>query len=132
MYKKKVIANGNKMIPELRLLPMMVGSIFFTAGLFIMGWTGKASIHWIGFCIGAACVGLGFFAVFQSALAYLVDTYLVMSASTLAANMFKTPPQKVKGGGEENRVQTRCRFCQAVCGRDSGGNSFHSSHLSLT
>jgi hypothetical protein len=87
-YKKRVIMNENKAIPELRLLPMMVGSVFFTAGLFIMAWTAKANIHWIGFSIGSACLGLGFFAIFQSALAYLVDTYLMLSASTLAANMF--------------------------------------------
>ena len=88
VYKKKVIATGGKAIPELRLLPMMTGSIFFTAGLFIMAWTAKTSIHWIGFCIGSACLGLGFFSVFQSALSYLVDTYLMLSASCLAANLF--------------------------------------------
>ena len=40
------------------------------------------------FCVGAACLGLGFFTIFQSAINYLVDTYLMMAASALAANMF--------------------------------------------
>ena len=47
-YRKRMIANEGKMVPEARLIPMMVGSFFFPAGLFIMGWTAKASIHWIG------------------------------------------------------------------------------------
>ncbi len=105
-YKKRFIANGNKIIPEARLVPMMIGSFFFPAGLFIMGWTAKESIHWIGlvyplfgciyelliskcrFVVGGACVGLGFFVIFQSAVNYLVDTYLMLAASALAANMF--------------------------------------------
>ena len=67
---------------------MMIGSVFFTAGLFIMGWTANASVHWIGFCVGLACLGFGFFTIFQSALGYLVDTYLTLAASAFAANMF--------------------------------------------
>lgn len=87
-YRKRLIANDNKIIPEARLVPMIIGAFFFAAGLFIMGWTAKASIHWIGFCVGAACIGLGFFTIFQSAINYLVDTYLMLAASALAANMF--------------------------------------------
>ncbi|KAF2639736.1 MFS general substrate transporter [Massarina eburnea CBS 473.64] len=86
-YKKKFEANG-RVEPEMRLLAMMVGSVFFAAGLFIMGWTSDPKIHWIGFCVGSACLGLGFFAVFQSALGYLVDTYVSLAASVIAANMF--------------------------------------------
>jgi hypothetical protein len=82
----------------------MIGSFFFAAGFFIMGWTASENTHWIGyvtsmngstnadsgnsFCVGAACIGLGFFTIFQSAVNYLVDTYLMLSASALAANMF--------------------------------------------
>ena len=40
------------------------------------------------FCFGMMLLGLGFFTIFQSAVSYLVDTYLMLSASTLAANMF--------------------------------------------
>ncbi|KAF2730827.1 MFS general substrate transporter [Polyplosphaeria fusca] len=87
-YRKRFIANGNRLVPEARLAPMMIGSFFFPAGLFIMGWTSESSIHWIGFSIGSACVGLGFFTIFQSAINYIVDTYLMMAASALAANMF--------------------------------------------
>jgi hypothetical protein len=87
-YKKKFEVNGGKITPEARLPPMMIGSVFFAAGLFIMAWTAETSTHWIAFCIGSACLGLGFFTIFQSALGYLVDTYLTLSASVFAANMF--------------------------------------------
>jgi hypothetical protein len=39
------------------------------------------------FCIGGACIGLGFFTIFQSALGYLVDTYLMLAASAMAVNL---------------------------------------------
>lgn len=48
-YRKCLIANDNKLVPEARLMPMMIGSTFFAAGLFIMGWTAKLSIHWIAY-----------------------------------------------------------------------------------
>ena len=41
----------------------------------------------LSFCVGAACIGLGFFTIFQSAINYLVDVYLMLAASALAANM---------------------------------------------
>lgn len=87
-YKKLFETAGGKVAPEARLFPMMVGSVFFAGGLFIMAWTADPSIHWIGFCIGSACLGLGFFTVYQSALIYLVDTYLTFAASVIAANIF--------------------------------------------
>ena len=55
--------------------------------------TGKHPLDWVFPCSaikqdGAACIGLGFFTIFQSAINYLVDTYLMVAASALAANMF--------------------------------------------
>ena len=47
-YIKVMKANGGKIVPEARLLPMMIGSFFFPAGLFIMGWTSSKDVHWIG------------------------------------------------------------------------------------
>jgi len=48
-YVTRLKANNNKPVPEARLLPMMIGSFFFAAGLFIMGWTSDKSIPWIGY-----------------------------------------------------------------------------------
>jgi hypothetical protein len=67
---------------------MMLGSIFFSGGLFIFGWTSSPSIHWIAPMIGLVCMGFGFFTIFQAALNYLIDTFQKFSASAVAANTF--------------------------------------------
>ncbi|KAF3385910.1 Efflux pump bik6 [Talaromyces pinophilus] len=87
-YAHRFRANNNQAVPEARLPPMMLGSIFFTAGLFIMGWTSDAGIFWFGPICGAVCTGLGFFTIFQAALNYLIDTFTKYSASAVAVNTF--------------------------------------------
>ncbi|KAL1386458.1 MFS multidrug transporter [Phyllosticta capitalensis] len=87
-YFKKLSANNFKPVPEARLPPMMLGSVFLASGLFIFGWTASPRFHWIAPIIGCACVGLGFFCIFQSALNYLVDTFRQYAASAIAANTF--------------------------------------------
>ncbi|KZF25582.1 putative MFS multidrug transporter [Xylona heveae TC161] len=87
-YVRAFEANGNRAVPEARLPPMMFGSVFFSAGLFVFGWTGAKNIHWIAPCIGAVLMGLGFFTIFQSALNYLIDTFQRYSASAVGANTF--------------------------------------------
>lgn len=52
----------------------MAGSFIFSAGQFLTGWTAGKDFHWILPCIGLVLVGCGFFAIFQSALNYLVDS----------------------------------------------------------
>ncbi|KAF2101194.1 putative MFS multidrug transporter [Rhizodiscina lignyota] len=87
-YMKRFVANNNRAVPEARLPPMMGGSIIFSAGLFIFGWTSDPSIHWIAPCIGATLIGIGFFTIFQAALNYLIDTFQKYAASAVAANTF--------------------------------------------
>lgn len=67
---------------------MMVGSVFFSGGLFIFGWTSPKSIHWIAPIIGLVCMGFGFSTIFQAALNYLIDTFQKFSASAVAATTF--------------------------------------------
>ncbi|KAI0204767.1 major facilitator superfamily transporter multidrug resistance [Astrocystis sublimbata] len=87
-YSAKSRANGLKAVPEARLLPMMIGSYALTASLFIIGWTSQPTIHWIFPVIGVVLMGFGYYAVFTSAINYLVDTFQLWSASALAANTF--------------------------------------------
>ncbi|KAH8693177.1 putative MFS multidrug transporter [Talaromyces proteolyticus] len=87
-YVKRLRQNNNRPVPEARLPPMMIGSIAFSAGLFIFGWTSFKDIHWICPVIGAVCMGLGFFTIFQGALNYLIDTFASTAASAVAANTF--------------------------------------------
>ncbi|KAI9371207.1 major facilitator superfamily domain-containing protein [Aspergillus egyptiacus] len=87
-YIARFKANNNFPVPEARLPPMMLGSVVFASGLFIFGWTGQKSIHWFPSMVGGACMGLGFFTIFQAALNYLIDTFSTVAASAVAANTF--------------------------------------------
>ncbi|KAF7887264.1 uncharacterized protein EAF02_003911 [Botrytis sinoallii] len=87
-YTRKFKANDNRPVPEARLPPMMIGSVFFAAGLFVFGWTSAPSIHWVAPCIGLIFMGFGFFTIFQSALNYLIDTFSSCAASAVAAQTF--------------------------------------------
>jgi DHA1 family multidrug resistance protein-like MFS transporter len=89
LYNKAYHAAGNRAVPEKRLPPMMIGSILFSGGQFMIGWTGgRRDIHWIVPCIGLVLLGTGFFTIFQAALNYLVDTFQAYAASAIAANTF--------------------------------------------
>ncbi|OJD34377.1 mfs multidrug [Diplodia corticola] len=88
-YFRKLQQNKGKPVPEARLPPMMFGSVFFAAGLFVFAWTGEVkTVHWIVPVIGATLVGIGFFTIFQAALNYLIDTFRQYAASAVAANTF--------------------------------------------
>lgn len=86
-YNTQYKASGGKVVPEARLLSMMFGSFFFAAGLFVLGWTAEKEA-WIASFTGIALIGYGFFAIFQSALNYLVDAFKTYGASAIAANTF--------------------------------------------
>jgi DHA1 family multidrug resistance protein-like MFS transporter len=88
LYNKVYHAAGNRAVPEARLPPMMLGSVLFSAGQFVMGWTADPKFHWICPCIGLVMLGTGFFTIFQAALNYLVDTFTQYAASAVAANTF--------------------------------------------
>lgn len=88
LYNKAYHAAGDRAVPEKRLPPMMVGSVLFSASLFLIGWTARPDIHWIVPCIGLVMLGTGFFTIFQAALNYLVDTFHLYAASAVAANTF--------------------------------------------
>ncbi|KPM43947.1 putative MFS-type transporter [Neonectria ditissima] len=75
IYNKAYHAAGDRAVPEKRLPPMMVGSVLFSGGQFLLGWTAQPEIHWIVPCIGLVMLGTGFFTIFQAALNYLVDTF---------------------------------------------------------
>jgi hypothetical protein len=89
LYNKAYRAAGNRAVPEKRLPPMMIGSVLFSGGQFLVGWTGgRTGIHWIVPCIGLVMLGTGFFTIFQAALNYLVDTFQAYAASAVATNTF--------------------------------------------
>lgn len=86
-YIRVMEANGGKPVPEERLPPMMVGGIFFAAGLFWLCWSGDFpdKVHWIVPTLGAGCIGIGLIMVFLPCMNYIIDCYLLFAASALAA-----------------------------------------------
>ncbi|KAF8649063.1 hypothetical protein AX16_006036 [Volvariella volvacea WC 439] len=73
--------------PEQRLKGAIVGGPCLVIGCFWLGWSGEyASVHWAVPALATVMVGFGVCAVFISFLSYLVDTYLMYSASAFAAN----------------------------------------------
>ena len=105
-YFKQYRANGDRAVPEARLPPMMIGGVLFAIGLFLFGCeicvsnhhvthvltqrTGSSdpNINYWPSIIGIFFTGIGFTAIFQASLNYLVDTFTRYSASAVAANMF--------------------------------------------
>ncbi|OAL70365.1 hypothetical protein A7D00_5331 [Trichophyton violaceum] len=87
-YVRKYRANNCRAVPEARLPPMIVGSVLFAGGLFLLGWTSDRRIPWIATTIGTAIIGFGFFTIFQASLNYLIDTFPTVSASAVAATTF--------------------------------------------
>ncbi|PRT54565.1 hypothetical protein B9G98_02185 [Wickerhamiella sorbophila] len=79
---------GEPVPPEVRLIPMMFGAPFIPIGLFIFAWTSYPHVHWIGPAIGGAPVGFGFIFLYNAANNYLIDTYVHVAASALAAKTF--------------------------------------------
>ncbi|KAK9894126.1 MFS general substrate transporter [Cystobasidium minutum MCA 4210] len=92
LYSEKVFSKRMKKYgvvdPEWRLPPMMLGSLFFPIGFFILGWTSDPSIQWFPSVLGLYFVGVSFLLIFQGGLNYLLDAYTASAASAVAANTF--------------------------------------------
>jgi MFS transporter, DHA1 family, multidrug resistance protein len=82
-YTPRLRARGY-VLPEDRLPPIMLGSILMPAGLFWLAWSGD--VHWICQVIALAVVGSGIMLIFATGVAFIIDIYLDLSASALAAN----------------------------------------------
>jgi len=73
--------------PEQRLNGAMVGGPLLVVAIFWVGWTGAyKEVHWIVPQIGTVPLGMGIALIFISFINFIVDTYLMYSASALAAN----------------------------------------------
>lgn len=88
-YNRKMRENNNLPVPEQRLLPMMIGAVLFPIGLFWFAWTGNyASVSWAAPAVSGLITGAGIVTIFLQALNYLIDAYLIVAASCIAATTF--------------------------------------------
>jgi len=87
-YVRNLKANDNIPVPEWRIPVAIAGGVSFSAGLFWLGWTAKASIPWIVPTLSGLLTGFGVFTIFLQLLNYIIDAYLMFAASAIAANTF--------------------------------------------
>ncbi|EXJ69491.1 uncharacterized protein A1O5_07527 [Cladophialophora psammophila CBS 110553] len=84
--KKRMLA-GIPRKPEDRLPVAMIGGIMFAVTMFWFAWTANFnSIHWIVPTIAGTFLSTSILLIFVSYLNYLTDTYLMYTASAMAAN----------------------------------------------
>lgn len=71
---------------EARRLPLAcIGGPCYVISLFWLGWSGRASVHWIVPMLAGIPFGLGFVLIFMALLNYLTDAYEIFAASAMAA-----------------------------------------------
>jgi MFS family permease len=87
-YQRKMDANGGRPGPEERLVPMMLGGILFTIGLFWWSWTSYPTISWVPQVLAGIPLGTGIVIIFLQTINYLIDAYLMHANSAIAANTF--------------------------------------------
>ncbi|KAI0036306.1 MFS polyamine transporter, partial [Vararia minispora EC-137] len=72
--------------PEKRLYGAMLAGPVFVGAIFSLGWTGyNPDVSWVVPALSLVFVGFSVSLVFNSFMTYLVDTYLVNTASAFAA-----------------------------------------------
>lgn len=82
----KAHAEKGYLPPEARLPAATIGSVLLPVGLFIFAWTcAPKSIHWFGAISATVPIGAGIVLLMLGVSVYLVDTYLLLSASVMAA-----------------------------------------------
>ncbi|KAK6840394.1 hypothetical protein PG995_016148 [Apiospora arundinis] len=87
-YRRKLAENDNVPVPEWRLAPTLVGAPVFAGGIFWFGWTGfTPDIHWAVPTVAGLFIGFGILCVFLPCFNYIVDAYLPLAASAVAANI---------------------------------------------
>lgn len=72
-------------VPEWRIPPMLIGGVLAPIGLFIYGWCAQFEVHWAVTDLGAIILSIGIIITFQSAQAYVTDTYDHQYAASAAA-----------------------------------------------
>ncbi|KAL9614506.1 MAG: hypothetical protein Q9167_001034 [Letrouitia subvulpina] len=78
--------NNGQVKPENRLPMMILGGCIFPIGLFWFAWTSNPHIHWAASVCAGIPIGLGMFLVWIQCFTYLIDVYLPVANSALAAN----------------------------------------------
>ncbi|KAB2571733.1 putative transporter [Lasiodiplodia theobromae] len=86
-FKRKMEKHG-KVIPEERLIPMIIGGFLFPAGMFWFAWTSSPNINPWPQIVAGVPIGAGILMIFLQGLNYIIDVYMMNANSAIAANTF--------------------------------------------
>ena len=64
---QRIVQQTGKVVPEERLIPMMIGGILLPAGMFWFGWTSSPNITWVPQVIAGGFLGAGVLLIFLQA-----------------------------------------------------------------
>ncbi|KAH0846209.1 hypothetical protein AYO21_11072 [Fonsecaea monophora] len=85
-YARIHAAHGGFAPPEARLPPVIVGGVVTIVGLAWFAGTADPSIHFIVPILASVPFGIGFMLIFMCCTNYLIDSYVIYSASVMAGN----------------------------------------------
>ncbi|EOD50786.1 mfs multidrug transporter [Neofusicoccum parvum] len=84
-FARKLEKHG-KVIPEERLIPMIIGGFLFPAGMFWFAWTSSPNISPWPQIVSGVPIGAGILMIFLQGLNYIIDVYMMNANSAIAAN----------------------------------------------
>lgn len=77
-----------RLAPEQRLYGACVGGVLLPVSLAVFAATANPSVHWFGPVFAGGMFGCAMLLIFMAGVAYMVDAYLAVAASAMAANSF--------------------------------------------
>jgi DHA1 family multidrug resistance protein-like MFS transporter len=84
----RAIRETGHVVPEERLIPMIVGGAVVPIGLFWFAWTSNPHISWVPQVLAGIPIGMGVQLIFLQGLNYIIDVYTVNANSAISANTF--------------------------------------------
>ncbi len=87
-YNLKQAKSDVPLAPEQRLYGACVGGVLLPVSLAVFAATADPSVHWFGPTFAGGMFGCAMLLIFMAGVAYMVDAYLAVAASAMAANSF--------------------------------------------
>jgi hypothetical protein len=85
---KRIFEREGHVVPEERLIPMIIGGFLFPAGMFWFAWTSSPNITWVPQVVSGIFIGAGVLMIFLQGLNYIIDVYTMYANSAIAGNTF--------------------------------------------
>ena len=85
---RRAIEQTGHVVPEERLIPMIIGGALLPIGMFWFAWTSNPHISWVPQAVSGGFIGAGVLLIFLQGLNYIIDVYRQNSNSAIAGNTF--------------------------------------------